>query len=43
MFVPRGVRHGFENTGSDLMEFVWVTSPAGFEQDVREVAVPSLE
>lgn len=42
MFVPRGVRHGFENTGPDLMEFVWITSPPGFEKGIREVGIPSL-
>lgn len=42
MFVPRGVRHGFENSGPDLMEFVWISSPIGFEEGIREVGVPSL-
>lgn len=41
MFVPRGVRHGFENSGTAVMEFVWVTSPSGFERGLRSVGVPS--
>ena len=43
MFVPRGVRHGFESTGTERMEFVWVTSPTGFESRLRGATVPSLD
>ncbi len=42
MFIPRNIRHGFENSGSDVLEFVWVASPTGFEQGLRSVGVPSL-
>ncbi len=42
MFVPRGVRNGFENTGAEMMEFVWVSSPPGFVDGIRGVARSSL-
>jgi len=42
MFVPRGVHHGFETTGSAPLEFFWIQSPAGFEERLRDGAVRSL-
>jgi mannose-6-phosphate isomerase-like protein (cupin superfamily)/ketosteroid isomerase-like protein len=35
MYVPRGVRHGFKNTGTTPLTFVWTISPAGLEERFR--------
>lgn len=35
MYVPRGVRHGFINTGGSALQFVWVVSPRGLEDRFR--------
>jgi mannose-6-phosphate isomerase-like protein (cupin superfamily)/ketosteroid isomerase-like protein len=40
MVVPRGVRHGFKNTGTTPLRFVWTISPAGLEQRFRSGGHP---
>lgn len=35
MYVPRGLRHGFINTGGSALQFVWVVSPRGLEDRFR--------
>lgn len=35
MWVPKGVRHGFINTGGTPLQFVWVVSPRGLEESFR--------
>lgn len=35
MYVPRGVRHGFTNTGGSALQFVWIVSPRGLEERFR--------
>ena len=41
VYVPRGVRHGFVNTGETPWVFVWITSPPGFEEGLRQLNVAS--
>ena len=36
MYVPRGVYHGFINTGETPWVFVWISSPPGFEDLLRQ-------
>lgn len=40
MYVPRGVRHGFRNTGATPLMFVWAISPAGLEEHFRAAGRP---
>ena len=35
MYVPRGVHHGFTNTGTAPLRFVWTIAPPGLEQRFR--------
>jgi mannose-6-phosphate isomerase-like protein (cupin superfamily) len=39
MYIPKGAWHGIENPDSDL-SLLWVVTPAGLEQMMREVASP---
>ena len=41
VYVPRGVHHGFMNTGETPWVFVWITSPPGFEEGLRQLNVAS--
>lgn len=36
LFVPRGVPHGFFNTGASPLEFIWVIAPQGLASRFRE-------
>ncbi len=40
LYAPKGVWHGIENTGSDLLTWCAIWSPPGFEQFFRETGVP---
>ena len=40
MYVPHGVRHGFKNTGTNALRFVWAISPAGLEDRFRSGGHP---
>jgi hypothetical protein len=37
---PKGVWHGVENTGADVLTWCAIWSPPGFEQYFRETGVP---
>jgi hypothetical protein len=39
LYAPRGVWHGIENTGSEVITWCATWSPAGFEQFFKEVGV----
>jgi quercetin dioxygenase-like cupin family protein len=39
-FVPRGIWHGMDNTGSEKMEMIFQYSPAGFEEFFIENGTP---
>jgi oxalate decarboxylase/phosphoglucose isomerase-like protein (cupin superfamily) len=39
-FVPKGVWHGLQNTGSESLVMVFSFSPSGFEGYFREIGVP---
>lgn len=39
LYAPRGVWHGVENTGPDVLTWCAIWSPPGFEQFFREVGV----
>jgi quercetin dioxygenase-like cupin family protein len=39
VFVPQGVWHGLENTGTEPLTMVWIFSPSGFEQYFRDIGV----
>lgn len=41
LYAPRGVWHGIENTGSDVLTWCAIWSPPGFEQYFRETGVSS--
>lgn len=41
LYAPKGVWHGVENTGQDLLTWCAVYSPPGFEQFFVEVGVPA--
>jgi mannose-6-phosphate isomerase-like protein (cupin superfamily) len=38
MYIPRGTRHGFINTGAEPLKFLWVVSPAGLATRFRSAA-----
>lgn len=40
LYVPQEVRHAFINPTDEVMEFVWVIAPRGFEKSLREAGVP---
>ncbi|HEV2064852.1 MAG TPA: cupin domain-containing protein, partial [Thermoanaerobaculia bacterium] len=40
MYVPRGVRHGFTNTGTSPLRFVWTITPPGLEERFRSGGHP---
>ena len=40
LYGPRGVWHGIENDGAEMLTWCAIFSPAGFEQYFREVGVP---
>jgi mannose-6-phosphate isomerase-like protein (cupin superfamily) len=40
MYIPKGAWHGIENPGSDLW-LLWVVTPPGLEELLREVASPA--
>jgi mannose-6-phosphate isomerase-like protein (cupin superfamily) len=40
LYAPRGVWHGIENTGSEVITWCAIWSPAGFEQYFKEVGTP---
>lgn len=40
LYVPQGVPHAFINPTDEVMEFVWVVAPRGFEEGLREAGVP---
>jgi mannose-6-phosphate isomerase-like protein (cupin superfamily) len=40
LYAPKGVWHGIENTGSDVLTWCAIWSPPGFEQYFRETGVP---
>jgi len=39
LYGPRGIWHGVENTGAQVLTWCAIFSPAGFEQFFREVGV----
>jgi mannose-6-phosphate isomerase-like protein (cupin superfamily) len=39
-FVPRGIWHGLDNTGSETLQMIFQYSPAGFEQFFIENGTP---
>lgn len=39
LYAPRGIWHGTENTGSDVITWCAIYSPPGFEQFFRETGV----
>lgn len=39
LYAPKGVWHGIENTGSDVLTWCAIWSPPGFEQYFRETGV----
>jgi quercetin dioxygenase-like cupin family protein len=39
VFVPQGVWHGLENSGTEMLVMLWVFSPSGFEQYFRDIGV----
>jgi len=41
LYIPRGVYHGFVNTGTSPWVFVWISSPPGFEESLRQWDVES--
>ena len=41
LYIPRGVYHGFVNTGKSPWVFVWISSPPGFEESLRQWDVES--
>jgi len=41
MYIPRGVYHGFVNAGETPWVFVWISSPPGFEEMLRQLNVES--
>lgn len=40
LHLPMGLRHAFINPSDEVLEFVWVVAPRGFEEGLREVGVP---
>ena len=40
LYAPRGVWHGIENTGSEVITWCAIWSPAGFEQYFKEIGTP---
>lgn len=40
LYVPQGTWHGGENTGDEVLEWVAIYSPSGFEGYFREIAIP---
>jgi mannose-6-phosphate isomerase-like protein (cupin superfamily) len=40
LYAPKGIWHGIENTGSDVLTWCAIWSPPGFEQFFRETGVP---
>lgn len=40
LFVPQGTWHGGENTGREVLLWVAIYSPSGFEGYFREIAIP---
>jgi len=40
LYAPKGVWHGIENTGANVLTWCAVWSPPGFEQFFRETGVP---
>lgn len=40
LYAPRGVWHGIQNTGADVLTWCAIWSPPGFEQFFRETGVP---
>lgn len=40
IFIPKGVWHGLQNTGTENIEMRFAFSPAGFEGFFREVGTP---
>jgi mannose-6-phosphate isomerase-like protein (cupin superfamily) len=41
MFVPQGTWHGGRNTGSEILRWIAIYSPSGFEGYFREIGRPS--
>ena len=41
MYIPRGVYHGFVNTGETPWVFVWISSRPGFEELLRQWNIES--
>ena len=41
LFVPQGTWHGGRNTGSDILRWIAIYSPSGFEGYFREIGRPS--
>lgn len=40
LYAPKGIWHGIENTGSEVLTWCAIWSPPGFEQFFRETGVP---
>lgn len=40
LYAPRGVWHGIENTGPEVITWCAIWSPAGFEQYFKEIGTP---
>ncbi len=40
LYAPKGVWHGIQNTGADVLTWCAIWSPPGFEQYFRETGVP---
>ena len=40
LYAPRGVWHGIDNTGPEIITWCAIWSPAGFEQYFKEVGTP---
>jgi mannose-6-phosphate isomerase-like protein (cupin superfamily) len=43
LYAPRGVWHGIQNTGTEVITWCAIWSPAGFEQYFKEVGTPPGE
>ena len=41
LFVPQGTWHGGRNTGTDILKWIAIYSPSGFEGYFREIGRPS--
>lgn len=40
LYLPQGLPHAFINPTDEVMEFVWVSAPGGFAEQLRSVGVP---